>query len=271
MQFPLVWLEIDLKAIDANIKAVKHLLQPDTKLLAVVKSNAYGHGMVPVAAQAIKSGADVLGTFVPQEAIDLRKAGVVAPIFHMGALSEKETLKLARFRNIEFNVFNEYYLKLLHKVARILNKKLQIHIKVDTGLHRLGFSPRRVFSLIRELKKSSRLEVVGLLTHLASVEELNKTFTNRQLILFDQLVKRLEKAGLGLKYYHTAASAATAMHPESHYNLVRLGIGMYGLWPSRGVEIWSRKLHRSTRLKFRRVVMSVMDAVSKLRLLCVWE
>lgn len=251
MQSPLVWLEIDLRAIDANIKAVKRLLKPDVKLLAVVKSNAYGHGMVPIAAQAVKRGIDILGTFVPQEIIDLRKAGIVAPIFHLGAVSQDEALKLVRLKNVEFNVFNEYFLKLFTKVARILGKKIRVHIKVDTGLHRLGFSPSQAFNLIKKLKKSSSLQVVGLLTHLASVEELNRTFTTQQLLTFDKLVKKLERAGLGLEYYHTAASAAINMHPESHYNLVRLGIEMYGLWPSRGVEIWTKKTRHTGNFKLK--------------------
>jgi alanine racemase len=262
---PLAWINIDLRAIDHNIKQIKRLQRSDTKIIAVVKSNAYGHGILPVALQAIKSGADMLGVVSAAEALQLRKKGVIRPIVVMGAVAKEDMVDLAR-NKISFVVHNRRSLLDAVAVANIVRQRINLHVKLETGINRLGFLLDEAIAAIRTIGQHRHLSLEGIWTHLASVEELNKSYTKSQLFQFEKLLMKLTKIGVKvdkIPYISTAASAAAILLPESRFNAVRLGISMYGLWPSRGVQAWAKKephakkIHLKPALRYRTRLVSV--------------
>jgi len=250
---PLAWINIDLRAIDHNIKQIRRLLKPQTKIIAIVKSNAYGHGIFEVALQAIRSGADMLGVVNGDEALCLRKKGIIRPIVVMGGVSKEDMVDLAKHK-VAVVIYNRKSFLDASRAATIAREKLMVHLKLDTGINRLGFSVEEAVMTVKRIMRHRYLKLEGLWTHLASVEELNKSYTKAQLLQFDKLLARLTKAGIKLEkipYLSTATSAAAMLMPESRYNAVRLGIAMYGLWPSRGVEAWSKKELKSKKIKLK--------------------
>ena len=265
MKAPLAWINIDLKRIDHNIKQIKRLQRPDIKIIAIVKSNAYGHGILAVSLQAIKSGVDMLGVVSATEAIYLRKKGIIRPIVVMGAVAKEEMVTLVR-NKVSFLVHNRRSLLDAMAVANIVRQRINLHVKLETGINRLGFSIDEAMSAIRAIEQHRHLLLEGIWTHLASVEELNKSYTKSQLFQFEKLLIKLKKAGIKIDkipYISTAASAAAILMPESRFNAVRLGISMYGLWPSRGVQAWAKKeaptkkIHLKPALRYRTRLISV--------------
>lgn len=258
MKAPLAWLNIDLKAIDHNIKQVRTLLKPCTKLIAVVKSNAYGHGIFEVGLQAFTSGADMLGVVNASEALTLRKKGVIKPIVVLGVSAKEEMAELIK-QKVSFAIADGKSFQDASRVATILQKRAQIHIKIETGINRLGFLPDDAPSFIKKVKNHRWMELEGIFTHLASVEELNSSYTKNQLFQFDKVLARIGKGDIGVDwkkvpYVSAAASAAAMLIPESRYNAIRLGIVMYGLWPARGVEVWARRVLKTKKVKLKPVL-----------------
>lgn len=258
MKAPLAWLNIDLRAIDHNIKQIRQLQRPGTKLIAVVKSNAYGHGSFEVALQAFKSGAEMVGVVNAAEAMVLRKKGLIKPIVVLGPVGKEEMAGLIK-QKVSFTVFNDKSFIDASRVATILQKRAQIHIKVETGINRLGFLVEEAPTFIKKVKEHRWLELEGIFTHLASVEELNNSYTKNQLFQFDKVLARIEKSDIGINwhqvpYVSAAASAAAMLVPESRYNTIRLGISLYGLWPSRGVEAWVRRVLKTKKVKLKPVL-----------------
>ncbi|MFH0912428.1 MAG: alanine racemase [Patescibacteria group bacterium] len=255
MKAPLAWINVDLRAIDHNIRQIRQLQRPGTKIIAVVKANAYGHGMFEVALQAYRSGADILGVVSAREALILRKKGIIKPIVVLGVTATDEMAELIK-QKISFTVFSPQSLQDACRVTTILKKRANIHVKIETGINRLGFSVEEAPGFIKKVVQHRWLELEGLFTHLASVEELNTSYTKGQLFQFEKLLKRLEKKDIDIDwkkipYVSTAASAAAMLVPESRYNTMRLGIAMYGLWPSRGVEAWTRKILKTKKVKLK--------------------
>ncbi len=255
MRAPLAWLNVDLKAVDHNIKQIRGLLRPGTKLIAVVKSNAYGHGIFEVGLQAYTSGADMLGVVNASEALVLRKKGVIKPIVVLGVSAKEEMAELIK-QKVSFMIADAKSFQDASRVATILQKKAQIHVKVETGINRLGFSIDSAPSFIKKVKNHRWLELEGIFTHLASVEELNNSYTKNQLFQFDKVLARIGKSDISIDwtkvpYVSAAASAAAMLIPESRYNTIRLGIALYGLWPSRGVEAWARRVLKTKKVKLK--------------------
>lgn len=258
MKAPLAWLNVDLRAIDYNIKQIKQVLKPETKIMAVVKANAYGHGMFEVALQAYKSGAEILGVVSAEEAFILRKKEIIKPIVVLGPVTKDEMAELIK-QKVSFTVYSSRSFLDASKMATILQKKAMVHIKVETGINRLGFSADEAPLFIKKIKEHRFLELEGIFTHLASVEELNHSYTKNQLFQFEKVIARIAKKDIGIDwtqipYISTSASAAAILVPEARYNTVRLGIAMYGLWPSRGVEAWTRKKFKTKKIKLKPVL-----------------
>ncbi len=247
----LTWVEISLRAIDHNIKELKKLFEPGVKLMAVVKSNAYGHGLFDVAVQALKSGVDYLGVATADEALELRRKGIFRPVIVLGGVAKDDIAALIRQR-VTLIVYNSESLKAVAKFAEALREKATIHLKVETGINRLGFRLKELPLALRFIWQNERsLFLEGIYTHLASVEELNSSYTKSQLLEFERALFELQKMNLQVPLISTAASAAATMIPESRYNMVRLGIEVYGLWPSRGVEVWAKKTKKTRKLHLR--------------------
>ncbi len=228
-----VWAEIDLTAIEHNCKLIKGLLKSSTELMAIIKADAYGHGAAPVARRALSSGAAWLGVSSLEEALEIRQGGIDAPILILGYTSLEDAPVTVAHR-VTQTVFNLKQGIILNEAAKELNNKAQIHIKIDTGMSRLGFAPDKAsIQIIKELSGLSHLVIQGIYTHLADAGNPDKTSALKQLHLFQDFIRNLEAEGISIPLKHTANSAAILNLPESHLDLVRAGIIIYGLYPYR--------------------------------------
>lgn len=244
----LTWAEIDLVAYRHNIAELRRATRPESKFMAVVKANGYGHGAVEVSRIALESGAGCLGVARLHEAVELREAGVEAPILIFGLTPPEEIDTLLDF-DLTQAVFSRESAEVLSGRAVSGGKRLRVHIKVDTGMGRLGLltdEPRAEeatasaanhrFDEVRAIATLPGLEVEGLFTHFATADHAEKSYAERQLQRFDDLVKRLKQEGIEFPVNHAANSAALLDMPDSHLDMVRPGIASYGLYPSAEVD-----------------------------------
>ncbi len=232
MSRPITWVEISKKAFKQNLEQFKNVLS-GTKIMLVVKSNAYGHGMLPMAKLAEKFGINWLGVVNLEEARKLREGGIKTPILVLSYYQlNKEEINFAIKNDIRLVVYSEEQLKILDNLSKREKQKLKVHLKIDTGLSRLGVLVDKADSFIlKSVKKYKNLIFEGIFSHFAASEE-NLMFSQFQLDRFNELIKRLERKNVSFPLKHFACSAASLVLPTSRFNLVRLGIAAYGLWPS---------------------------------------
>jgi alanine racemase len=225
------WVDVDLDAIRANVAALVEMARP-ARVLAVVKAGAYGHGAAPVARAALDGGATWLGVALVEEGGELRDAGVRAPIL---LLSEPPPAAAAAVvaHDLTPFVYTPAGIEALAKavVAADRTRPLAVHLKVDTGMHRVGCTPDDAVALAGGVGDRDELVLGGVATHLAVADELDNPETARQLDTFDRVVGDLEAAGLRPPLVHAANSAGLLGHPRAHYDLVRPGIAIYGTAP----------------------------------------
>lgn len=243
--------EISLDAIEHNIKEIKKIIPQTTKFMAVVKANAYGHGSVAVSRAAISAGADYLAVANLDEALELREAGVLSPIL---ILTESPTSVMDEVLQYDLTqtIYSYSEAMILSKEGKKRNKVGKIHIKIDTGMGRVGVGPSEAVALITKINSLPNLNIEGVFTHFAKAEEHADQFTNDQFDKFTKVV-----SGLGdIQYKHAANSAATLLHPDTHLDMVRVGLMMYGLFPSlkeetcHGMSI-QQKVNLKPALKFK--------------------
>ncbi len=232
------WIEVDTKALAHNYKALRGAISADCRLMAVAKSNAYGHSLLDFAREIEKLGEDWIGVDSIVEAIALREAGIVAPIFVLGyTLPEM----LSRAAELDISIAVSTFETLAAISAGNFSKKLKIHIKVDTGMHRQGFQEGEMTRVIDEVKKLvDKIEVEGLFTHFAAAK--NPAFPQRtlaQLALFEKWAEAFKQAGFN-PIKHTCASGGALIFPQAHFDMVRVGIAMYGLYASKETESFSK-------------------------------
>jgi len=245
------WAEIDLRAIRSNIIAIKHLISPQTRLMAVVKANAYGHGMVEVARACLQEGVSYLGVATPNEAVALREAGINVQILVLGYIPE-ECAELMVENRIEATVFNLDTAQALSQVASSSGGEARLHLKIDTGMGRLGFKPdSSSLELIREISRLPGIVLQGIFSHLATADHADKSFAKQQVEVFKRFVSKLEEFGVSIPLKHLANSAAIMDMPEAHFDMVRSGITIYGLYPSSQVDKAKLDLTPAMRLKSR--------------------
>jgi len=203
--------------------------------MAVVKADAYGHGMVPVARTALLAGADWLGVALLEEGVLLRKAGIKVPILVLGeALPEGAGLFVQH--NITATVCSPESLFALNQAAERSDRKAAMHIKVDTGMGRIGLDPKDVLPFMEKALSLKNIRVEGIFSHFSSVDEKEKGFSYQQLHQFKQVLAALEGQGIHLPLKHFASSAATIDFPEGYFDMVRPGISLYGVYPSAEVD-----------------------------------
>jgi len=225
-----VWAEIDLPALRRNIATVRREVGPLPRIMAVVKADAYGHGAVPVAWHALKSGCDALGVGDSAEALQLRESGITGPILILGAIIEEEIPKVVE-ADVAVSVHSPDLLDLLDDEGRRQHRLLRLHLKIDTGMGRLGASPQRASEIAREIQSRRNLELEGLCTHLSSAFTANAAQTREQLDRFHEAVESLKAIGIRPPVIHAANSAGMLTFPESRFDMVRTGITLYGLDP----------------------------------------
>ncbi|MBU9710431.1 alanine racemase [Evansella tamaricis] len=226
------WAEINLDAIKENVKNIKRLIPDNVKFMAAVKANGYGHGAVEVAKAAIEAGASSLGVAILDEALAIRKAGITDPVLVMGYV-KPEYVDIAIENNITLTAFHGEWVE---KVASLthLTKKVILHVKIDTGMGRIGIrSEEEGNALISSLNKYSNFEVEGIYTHFATADELDTTYYRKQQESFEKMVNWFERElGKDIPVKHCGNSATTLRFHQELYNMVRVGIAMYGLTPS---------------------------------------
>lgn len=232
-----VWVETDLKAVSHNIRAIKSLMKPETLFMAVVKANAYGHGAVRVAKAALESGADRLGVALIEEGLELRGAGITAPIHILGEISHDAANDVIEADFIP-TICSRPVVEALSQAAERKKKPVKVHLKVDTGMSRLGVAPSEVPAFVSFLQGKPGLELEGIFTHLAVAEQLQNPFTNQQIENFDKVLGKLRDQGVEFPLRHLANSAATILFPFSHRDMVRVGIAIYGLHPGEATREW---------------------------------
>lgn len=224
---------VSLEAITRNAKALRDLITP-AKAAFVVKSNAYGHGALQVA-RAVEPFAHRICVYSFEEAVALREGGITRQIFVMGPV-ESANLEEALARNLEIALWDtKSYLRAVASAARARRARFPVHVKINTGAARLGLEPRDAADAIEDYARIPELEIAGIFSHLAAAEELDSPFTNTQLEQFERILQTAEPA-LHLKgvrpLRHLAASAAAMMWPKTRLDMARIGIALYGLWPS---------------------------------------
>jgi alanine racemase len=230
-----MWAEIDLGAIERNVAAVKRQLRDGAEVMAVVKANAYGHGAVRVARAALAGGARWLAVNLVDEGVELRRAGIAGRILVLGYIPPWEADKVI-FYSLTPTVNTRQLAMALASAAQQRSLQVPVHVKVDTGLSRYGLPPEEVVPFVQGLAAMPRLQFEGLWTHFASADERDKSFTLQQLGLYQSTLGRLTEVGLPPRLRHAANSAAALDMPETHLDFVRLGISMYGLYPSAEVS-----------------------------------
>jgi Alr-MurF fusion protein len=225
------WTQIDGDALANNVRVLKSILAPDATLMAIVKANGYGHGAVLTARTALANGAGYIGVANMAEAMELRDAGITAPILVLTYMPT-HAVRQAVAENITATVFDLNIAQQYDRVARSTKGRLKVHVKIDTGMGRLGILANDAINAFRHLNSYRHLDIEGIYTHFATADE-SKDFTNQQVDAFKNVIRFLRAGGFQFKYIHAANSPATLLGQDYHFNMVRTGVVMYGLNPSR--------------------------------------
>lgn len=229
------WTEVNLDAIAQNVRNIKKLIGEKKELMAVVKGNGYGHGILEVSSVVLKNGASRLAVARLEEGIFLRKANVTVPILVLGLTLEQQAELLVSY-NITPTVSEYRTIEKLSESAFKEDKKVKVHLKVDTGMGRIGISPNHVLNFIKKVKVLKNVEIEGIFTHFSVADEKDKTYTEAQFKKFMEVLTVLEKEGIRFPVKHVGNSATLLDLPHMWLDLVRPGISAYGLYPSTEVQ-----------------------------------
>jgi alanine racemase len=222
---------IDLNAIGSNVAAVRNIIGSERDLMAIVKADAYGHGALEVSRTVLNNGATCLGVALPEEGETLRTHGIHVPILVLGLIHPGEVFKVVQAR-LEQTLCTLETAEALDQAARASSKTIDVHIKVDTGMGRIGIHPHDVLDFVHRINRFKNLRLKGIFSHLPCADEPDKSFTHSQIRLFRDLLREIEASGIKIPQKHLANSAGVLNFPESHFDLVRPGIMLYGLRPS---------------------------------------
>ena len=229
------WAEINLDNIKFNLSNIKKILKEDTKICGVLKANAYGHGSVEVAKLLEKEKVDYFAVARLEEAIELRENDITLPILCLGYIPE-ESLEIAIINNIIITIYSLEMAQKINDIAKCIKEKAFVHIKIDTGMTRIGFQPNKEAIIdITQIYELGNINVEGIYTHFATADEINKEFTNTQAQRFKFMVEQLELLGINIPIKHVSNSAAIMDLPDLKFDMVRCGIILYGHYPSDSV------------------------------------
>ncbi|MBA7539331.1 Alanine racemase 1 [subsurface metagenome] len=229
------WTEVNLDAIAQNVRNIKKLIGEKKELMAVVKGNAYGHDILEVSSVVLKNGASRLAVARLEEGIFLRKAGIVIPILILG-LTLKQQAELLVSYNITPTVCEYEMIEKLSESAIKEDKVVKVHLKVDTGMGRIGIFSHDILRFIKRIRALKNVEIEGIFTHFSVADEKDKTYTEKQFRKFMGVLTTLEKEGIRIPIKHVSNSATLLDLPHMWLDLVRPGISMYGLYPSTEVQ-----------------------------------
>ena len=244
-----VWIEVNLDDLAHNMSEVRKAVKEDVLVTAVIKADGYGHGAVEIADVLLKNGADRLAVATLSEAIVLRRVYRETPILVMGYTPESCAEEVVQNSIIQ-TVYSLEQAEAFSEIAQALEKEVVFHIKVDTGMSRLGFQPDiATVETIKKIVELPKIKIEGIFTHFALADEKDKTFTNRQYARFRELLEKLEVEGIEIPIKHCANSAAIIDMQDYHLDMVRAGIMLYGLYPSDEVNKEDVKLKQVMSLK----------------------
>jgi alanine racemase len=233
------WVEIDLSAIAHNTRQIQALVGSNVCILASLKADAYGHGALKVARTVLHNGASMLGVATVSEAAPLREAGIHAPILVFGYVPHWQMREAVRLR-LTLTLYSIESAQALSRAAQALNQVARVHVKVDTGMGRLGIRAERIaeiIELLHEISDLPRLELEGIFTHFAMADTQDQTHARMQLARFQHVLQFIEEEHIRPPLVHAANSAAIFSLPEAHFDMVRPGIALYGLDPSAEVRL----------------------------------
>jgi len=232
-QRPLQWVELSRAAFLHNLQQFRRLLGDRQRLLAMVKANAYGHGMARIAVLAEEGGADWLGVHTLAEGITLQDLGIKLPILICGYVPLAD-LEETAVRGLSCTVYNPETIEELGPICRRREISARIHIKLETGTHRQGVAQQDLPKLLDTLQDFPEVKVEGVSSHFADIEDTtDHTYARQQLEDFQEMVAGIKARGLDIPIRHMSCTAAGMLFPETHFDMLRVGIGLYGLWPSR--------------------------------------
>ncbi len=274
----LIWAEIDLKRIAHNVRELRRVTQSQARLMAVVKANAYGHGAFEVATCALNNGAEVLGVARIGEAIELRRAGIAAPLLIMGYTPVKYAGDIIKWNLIQA-VNSVSLAEGFSAAAQSKGTKIKIHTKVDTGMGRLGLpavtdqlnASGEILKDIQKIANLPGIELEGIFTHFATSDSADKSYAERQFDLFTNLLHALETTGVQIPIRHAANSGAIIDLPQTHLDMVRAGISLYGLYPSDEVNKNTIDLQPAMQLKAKIIQIKQVPAGFKVSYGCTFE
>lgn len=233
------WAEVDLDAIAYNINEIRRITSPTAKIMAVVKADAYGHGFLEVAKTLIENNADCLGVAMLQEAKQLRSRGIKVPILVLGSTDPEAVEDIVDF-DVMPNVFSYEFAEALSYASEKKDKISKIHIKIDTGMSRIGFvancDNEKTINEIIKIANLPYIEIDGIFSHFSVADENDDSYTNLQFERFMSICEELEKRGLKIPTKHICNSAGIIKFPHMHLDMVRPGIILYGLYPSDDVD-----------------------------------
>jgi len=247
--------EIHLEALRHNVRAIRSLLQPEVKLMAVVKADAYGHGALPCTRAVLAAGADCLGVGIVAEGVELRENGVQAPIQVLTGHFPNEIDDLIQ-HELTATVWNSSMAKALADRAAQCDKQVGVHVKVDTGMGRLGGTSDNLPALMEFIHHSKNLRAEGVFTHFSTADEEDSEFTTLQLERFQATLNKINQGEIPAPPAHCANSSALLRYPESHFSMVRPGLILYGALTSKNLEPALDQLLGSTAEKKLRPVMA---------------
>jgi alanine racemase len=230
------WVEIDLAALTHNVKQLKNLLSPHTQLMAVVKADAYGHGAIAVSQTALQAGASWLGVATIPEGIELREAGIEAPILLLGATNTPAQVKAIAQWHLQPTICTAKQALIFSEVLVSINQSLPVHAKLDTGMSRLGTSWEEATEFVQLVKRLPNLKLASIYSHLATADSPDTAVMKEQHQRFKRAIAQIQTAGINPRRLHLANSAAALADPDLHYDLVRVGLATYGLYPAPNLQ-----------------------------------
>jgi alanine racemase len=252
-----VWAEVDLESIRHNIRTLNEATG-NAEVMGVVKGYAYGHGNPQSAQAMLQGGATRLGVARVAEGLHLRDSGITAPI-HVFTEPPPQAAGTMIENDLVPTVYTQEFARVLAEAARARGRTVAVHLKLDTGMRRVGVPSSEVGDAVSALKKLDGLEIEGVWSHLAVADIPHHPFTRKQLDLFTELVADIEKAGVTLRYRHLANSAAAMSDVETHFDIVRCGVASYGLWPGNAL-LGSMDLRPALSLRARVNMSKVVEA-----------
>jgi alanine racemase len=230
------WIEIDSSALKKNIKGITNILRPGVKFCAVVKANAYGHGLTEVLNISLAEGVSAFAVDNLTDALYIRRISANVLIIILGYILH-ENIEQAIKNSIHITVYDIDTLKFIEEKAALIAKQAYVHLKIETGTSRQGINSDDLKKILDFIDNSLHISIAGLSTHYANMEDTSdSSYGHAQYMRFNEAVKTVNEAGYNPKLIHSACSAAIILYPDTQGTLVRAGISLYGLWPSDGVE-----------------------------------